>query len=121
MRNEFAIYLYGVDRKPIIADFDRIAQELQNVDRLYFEMDGSFIWTGEAAESRWQLDGMIYDAAGAIQYIDIKGWCPLPEWLDLLNTIADQAEWDHRWTVMRLPQLSAQSLGDFNQEIWSAE
>jgi len=118
MRNKFAIYLYGVDRKPIPADFESIAENLQKVERLYFEMDGSFIWTGEDGEFRWQLDGMLYDAAGVIQYVDIQGWCPLREWLSLLNTIADQADWDQRWTVVRLPQLTTQSLGEFNQEIW---
>lgn len=120
MRARFAIYLYGLDRNPIESDFDRIAENLQCVPRLYFEMDGSFIWTGESESTNWQLDGMLYDAAGAIQYVDLKGWCPFNEWNSLLGILADKVDWDTNWTVLRLPHLSTQTLGQFNQEIWGA-
>ena len=79
--------------------FDLLAERLQKFERLHFEMDGSFVWTGAAPndepndepsdepsdESRhWLLDGMLYDQRQQIQRIELKGRCPHLEWRKLL-------------------------------------
>lgn len=70
--------------------FELLAERLQEFDRLHFEMDGSFVWTGAETvhmPRHWQLDGMIYDQRQQIQRIEIKGQCPYLEWRKLLAAI----------------------------------
>lgn len=114
----FAIYLYGRDRGPLPANFETLADRLQAVDRLYFEMDGSFVWTGGESRNSWQLDGMVYDAAGKVQYLDLKGWCPFPNWHFLLETIASDHSHRADWIVVRMPEMSELSLGHFETIVW---
>lgn len=66
--------------------FEVLAEHLQKFDRLHFEMDGSFVWTGTTPEP-WQLDGMVYDLGHQIQRIELKGRCPRTEWLMLLKAV----------------------------------
>lgn len=57
--------------------FEHVAQELQKLQQLQFEWDGSFVWSGQSEAARWQLDGMLYDVANQLQRIELKGNCPL--------------------------------------------
>ncbi len=59
---------------------------LERLERMYFEPDGSFVWTGEfdaaeandvAAGTTWQVDGVLYDRGGRLAYVEIKGGAPL--------------------------------------------
>lgn len=112
----FAIYLYGPQLGPLMSSFDEAAGRLAAIDRLYFEMDGSFLWSGGVSESRWQLDGMVYDAGGRIQYVDLKGYCPLAAWHHLLEIFAlSEAA---TITVLRLPEQRRISRPQFEEEIW---
>lgn len=119
MPEAFHIYLYGMGRGPIPITFEQLAERLSNVERIYFEMDGSFVWTGESDLGRWQLDGMVYDAAGSVQYIDLKGWCPWSVWNFFLRKLSGDEEWSEAWTVLRLPAQQEQTLAAFNQETWN--
>lgn len=112
----FAIYLYGPQLGPLSSSFDDAAERLSAIDRLYFEMDGSFVWTGTAGENRWQLDGMIYDRGGRIQYVDVKGNCPRQVWHQLLEIFAGRAT--AAITVLRLPEQRRISGRSFEEEIW---
>jgi hypothetical protein len=67
--------------------FEVLAVRLQKFDRLHFEMDGSFVWSGLTPEP-WQLDGMVYDLGNQIQRIELRGRCPQTEWLMLLNAVS---------------------------------
>lgn len=66
--------------------FEAFADQLQSFDRLHFEMDGSFVWTG-STPLPWQLDGMVYDLGQQIQRIELKGQCPKAEWQKLLSAL----------------------------------
>ncbi len=66
--------------------FESLADRLQEFERLHFELDGSFVWTG-ATPAPWQLDGMAYDFSGQIQRIELKGHCPRAQWQMLLDTL----------------------------------
>jgi hypothetical protein len=59
--------------------FEALAQHLQSFERMHFEMDGSFVWTGITLRP-WQLDGMVYDLGQQIQRIELKGQCPRVQW-----------------------------------------
>lgn len=66
--------------------FEELASRLQQFERLYFEMDGSFVWTG-SAPTPWQLDGMVYDCGHHVQRIELKGHCPRSVWQRFLNEL----------------------------------
>jgi hypothetical protein len=119
MTRAFSIYLYGPDGGPIPSSFEQVAERLQLLDRMYFEMDGSFVWTGECDNERWQLDGVVYDSMGSIQYIDLKGWCPWPNWIHFLAIVGGNPEADgERWIAVRLAPSERQTLDLFHQSIW---
>lgn len=71
---------------PFATSFEEAGQRLESLARLYFEMDGSFVWVGDAPVP-WQLDGMLYDHAGRLQRVELKGCCPLNNWRELLNAL----------------------------------
>jgi hypothetical protein len=54
---------------------------------MFFEPDGSWVWTGSEANRRWQLDGQLYDRQGQVIYLELKGrpsvaaWRRLKDWL----------------------------------------
>jgi hypothetical protein len=66
--------------------FELFADRLQKFERLHFEMDGSFVWTG-STPAPWQLDGMAYDFAEQIQRIELKGQCSRVHWQMLLHAL----------------------------------
>jgi hypothetical protein len=63
--------------------FDDVAERLGEVPRLYFEPDGSLVWVGDD----WQIDGMLYDREGLLQYADLKGQAPWGRWRQLVERI----------------------------------
>jgi len=85
------------------SSFEQAVAELQQLERMYVELDGSFVWRGQwpqhspqhltegqppdtpdTPEPPWQLDGMLYDHAGHIQRVELKGDAPLFVWEQLL-------------------------------------
>lgn len=107
----FALYLYGPAGGPLDASFDQASERLQQLDRLYFEPDGSFTWVVEAS-SRQQVDGMLYDAGGQLQYVDLKGLCSLAAWRELVDAICPAPD----LTVLRLNDGTLQQLQQFEGE-----
>jgi hypothetical protein len=64
--------------------FEEVAEQLSKLDRMYFEMDGSFVWTGNDSDGdSWQLDGMVYDHNNFVQRIELKGRLPKEKWRSL--------------------------------------
>ena len=53
--------------------FEEAAERLQRLPRMFLEPDGSFVWVSPAAEPAWQLDGVLYDRNGHLQFIDVRG------------------------------------------------
>lgn len=66
--------------------FEQAAEGLQALDRMYFEFDGSFVWVGDQPQP-WQIDGMLYDRLGRLHRVELKGWCPLMQWHELLKAL----------------------------------
>ncbi len=67
--------------------FEQAAEQLERFERLHFEYDGSFVWSG-VSDGSWQLDGMLYDYGGRLQRVELQGCCPLMEWRKLLSAFA---------------------------------
>ncbi len=76
---------------PLAIDFDSLGRELEQWPNLYFEWDGSFVWVSPQrladGSPAWQVDGMLYDHAGALQYVELKGHCPMDAWRKLISAM----------------------------------
>lgn len=66
--------------------FEEVAADLERFERLYFEPDGSIVWVSSQADRPWQLDGMLYDRAGRVLHLELKGSCP-PEAVEQVATV----------------------------------
>ena len=96
--------------------FESLAERLQVFDRMYFEMDGSFVWTGDAP-GPWQVDGMVYDIGQQIQRVEIKGHCDLSQWHKLLQALGYP---DQPLTAYDLQSAQFQSIPQLEARLWSA-
>jgi hypothetical protein len=56
--------------------FEQAAERLQQLPRLFFEPDGSFVWVGQDGDRRWQVDGQLTDRDGCLLYVELRGSCP---------------------------------------------
>lgn len=70
---------------PLPVTWEVALDHLARLPRMYVEPDGSFLWTGiSGADQAWQLEGTLYDNGVAVQYVDLRGHCPLSAWHDFL-------------------------------------
>lgn len=109
----FAVYLYGPGGGPLPTSFEAAAERLQQLERCYLEPDGSFTWVIDAGQ-RQQVDGMLYDAEGRLQYVDLKGTCGCPAWQRLVARIAPATP----LTVLPVQQGGLQQLQVFERAQW---
>lgn len=63
--------------KTTFADsFETTVARLTQLERMFCEPDGSFVWVSSQKETPWQLDGNLYDRDGRLLFVDLKGNCP---------------------------------------------
>jgi hypothetical protein len=65
--------------------FEQAGAALEQLPRLYFEPDGSFVWVSAQGEPAWQVDGNLFDRAGGLLFVDLKGTCPSQQFEQLLR------------------------------------
>ena len=111
----FHVYFYGRGGGPLNSSFEEAAERLQQLPRLYLEPDGSFVVTRDRGTQR--VTGMIYDAAGKIQYCELQGHCSHQLWLELRAALDGEPASDQR-QLMRLPSQELQNLQSFEQALW---
>jgi hypothetical protein len=81
--------------------FDDALQALAKLDRLFIEPDGSFVWTGIAADGQaWQVDGNLIDRGDSLAYVELNGLCPQAEFDRLLSVFG----WPPAPLAFHLPQ-----------------
>ena len=68
--------------------FEQVFERLQLLERMFVELDGSFVWSGKWEDQAWQMDGMLYDFGGQLQRLELKGACPLSAWKELLDCLS---------------------------------
>jgi len=68
---------------PFQISFEDAGATLSKLNRMFFEPDGSFVWTSPSGQTAWQVDGNLFDRNGRLLFVDLKGSCP-SEQFDLL-------------------------------------
>ena len=71
--------------------FEELARILGRIPGMVFEMDGSFVWVDHHQSPANQMDGMVYDRADRIEYVEIKGTCNAHQWYILSQTVCGLA------------------------------
>jgi molybdopterin-guanine dinucleotide biosynthesis protein A len=65
--------------------FEQAAEDLARLPRMFVEPDGSFVWVAADGRGDWQVDGGLYDRAGRLLYVELKGCCPPDAFDNLLR------------------------------------
>ena len=85
----FHLYLYGHKQGPIGGSFEQAQERMEELTGLFFELDGSFAWMREPGTD--EIYGILYDAAGKIQYCDLHGNCQRETLMKLCSAITGGA------------------------------
>lgn len=113
---DFHIYLYGANRGPLETSFEAAQQRLEQLGKVYFEPDGSFVIALDSG--RQQVFGMLYDAAGTLQYCDLRGACNADTFLSICSAITGQAEKPNAQSILQLPGSVWKEFQTFVAESW---
>ncbi len=70
---------------PLAVNFEETYAGLNQLTQLLIEPDGSFVWSSSGGEGRWQVDGVLYDRAEKLIYVELKGTCPTAQFDQLLS------------------------------------
>jgi len=105
----FHLYLSGASQSPLKTSFEQLQERLMGLDSLYFEPDGSFVFSRNSG--REQVFGMVYDAADQVQYCVLRGTCGIATWQTLRGAIVGDAVVNHE--VLLLPEQELQDLQTF--------
>ncbi len=73
--------------KQLPQSFEKLAERLGEMPGMYFEMDGSFVWVDHGSVPPSQMDGMVYDLNGRLEYVEIKGACSARQWIILCSVV----------------------------------
>ena len=105
------VQIHSVPDKRLPQSFECLAEQLANMPGMYFEMDGSFVWVDQQNAQSHQMDGMVYDRADRIEYVEIKGGCSTKQWQTLCQALCGQAirpteDYSHIDTILRVHRVS---------------
>ena len=84
-----------------VATWEDAAAMLERLPRMIFELDGSFVLSGDVEraeragpssapakdEARWQVDGHLFDFAGRLHRLELHGECPPAAFDELLKCV----------------------------------
>lgn len=77
---------------PMAIEFDEALARLSELERMFAEPDGSFVWTSSREGLAWQVDGNLFDKDGRVLLVDVKGTCPPADFDRLLRCFGWPAE-----------------------------
>jgi len=88
---KFQVSIHGSNgdaASSLAVTFERTLAALERLARLFIEPDGSFVWTGTAADGGlWQVDGNLIDRGDVLAYVELKGQCPAERLDELLSAL----------------------------------
>jgi hypothetical protein len=67
--------------------WEEAATALEQLPRMIFELDGSFVISGDDEGQRWQVDGHLFDFEGRLYRLELHGECPQVAFDDLLRCV----------------------------------
>lgn len=73
---------------PFPTTFEAAAERMQQLPRMFFELDGSFLFTGWQDETFWRLEGNLYDRRDALLYVELRIDSPRAPFEQLVEVIA---------------------------------
>ncbi len=88
----------GLANSQFEVSFEQTVALLGRLERMFVELDGAFVWSGNSASRIWQMDGMLYDRDGHLNRIELKGHCPKSAWQELLSAFG----WPQQSMVVHL-------------------
>ena len=101
---KFQTSVYGgsaATAEPLPVTFEQALAALEQLDRLFIEPDGSFVWRGSVSGGgAWQVDGNLIDRGDCLAYVELKGCC-LAEQFDMLLAAFG---WPTAKLMFQLPQ-----------------
>jgi hypothetical protein len=85
----FHINVFG---NPFHCTWEDVAARLESLDRMIFEPDGSWIWSGEVIGdselgNQWHINGHLFDFSGTLHRVELHGWCPADQFDRLLTCL----------------------------------
>jgi hypothetical protein len=83
---------------PMVIEFDESLDLLNQLERMYAEPDGSFVWTSPRDGLWWQVDGNAFEKDGRVLLADLKGSCPASAFDRLLAAFG----WPQQAMMMQL-------------------
>ena len=92
------------DQVPFAISFEEAYAALEALPRMFIEPDGSFVWVAKEAgaggdpAARQQVDGLLFDRAGYLQYVELSGSCDS----SALNTLLTCCGWPNMPVMMQL-------------------
>ncbi|MEM9657215.1 MAG: hypothetical protein AAF961_02535 [Planctomycetota bacterium] len=95
--------------------FEATLESLGRLPRVDAEPDGFFVYSGGATETRWQLNGHLYDFGGQMHRIQLHGDCPADSFDALLRCL----NWPTTNIAFELV-LEGVALGETGFRAWAA-
>ena len=65
--------------------FETAIARLSQLERMYSEPDGSWVWVSSQGAPPWQVEGNLYDKSERLLFVDAKGSCPAEQFDRLLT------------------------------------
>ena len=104
---------------PLEVTWEAAAQRLEDLGRMIFEPDGSFVWSGVETGDRWQVDGHLFEFQFAgeplLHRVELHGHCPADQFDQLLVCVG----WPKTTLVFELV-LDGVALDEANFRRWAA-
>lgn len=85
------VQIHPFPNQQLPASFESLADILGSMPGMVFEMDGSFVWVDHSFTPASQMDGMVYDRQGKLEYVEVKGACNAQQWLTLCQAVCGLA------------------------------
>ncbi|MCY3008179.1 MAG: hypothetical protein NTV29_19685 [Planctomycetota bacterium] len=81
------VRVYSADGQSLAQSFEGFLERVGSWEGMFAELDGSWVWVFHEQERRYQLDGMVYDRSGGIEYVEIKGQATEKAWASICNVL----------------------------------
>lgn len=67
--------------------FEQMAEVLESFDRMLFEADGSFVWSGGQETTAWRVNGLLHDQGQRLLYVELRGTIPEVQFDRMLSAL----------------------------------